>query len=108
MVGNTAIFTTLLKATDQLDDWGIAMDISHYCKLDNNLSSINMEIEWLNTEVDSICIEKVLCEGRLKLAHAPKQLAHMECIAPTHLWHTGNKQTAIWRGWRKNVHGCTI
>ena len=45
LTGTPTIYMNLTKAAHRLDDWGIAADITHYCKLDNHLSCINAEIE---------------------------------------------------------------
>jgi len=45
LVGTPTIHANLAKAAHQLDDWGIAVDISRYRKLDDNLSCINAELK---------------------------------------------------------------
>jgi len=91
LVSNLAIYGTLKKAAYRLDDWGVATDIACYCELDTELSSINAQIEQLNAEADAIHINKTLYEARLEAARAPKQLTHMELLAPQHLRKQGNK-----------------
>jgi len=81
LVGTPTVYANFAKAAHRLDDWGIAADIARYCKLDDNLSCINAELERLEAEAGAIRIVKTICEGRLELACAPKQLAHMECLA---------------------------
>jgi len=81
LVGTPAVHANFAKAAHQLNDWGIAADIMRYHKLDDNLSYINTELERLEAEAGAIRIAKTICKGRLELARAPKQLAHMECLA---------------------------
>jgi len=106
LVGTPAIYANFTKAAHQLDDWGVAADITRYRKLDDNLSCINAELEWLKAEARAIRIAKTICEGRLELAHAPKQLAHMECLATPFVWQR-NKQLATRGGWKKSACGHT-
>jgi len=56
------------------------VDIVRYQKLDDNLSCINAELERLEAKAGAVRIAKTICEGRLELARAPKQLVHMECL----------------------------
>jgi len=93
LVGTSAVHTNFAKAAHQLDDWGVAMDIAHYRKLDDDLSCINAELEWLEAEAGAVRIAKAICKGRLELARAPKQLGHMECLA-TPFVQQRNKQLA--------------
>jgi len=104
LVGTPAIYANFAKAAHRLDDWGIAADIARYRKLDDDLSCINAELKWLEAEAGAIRISKTICKGRLELAHAPKQLAHMECLA-TPFVRQRNEQLATRRGWKKSVCG---
>jgi len=105
LVGTPTIHANFAKVAHQLDDWGIAADIARYRKQDNNLSCINAELKQLKAEAGAIRITKTICEGRLELACAPKQLAHMECLAMPFVWQR-NEQLATHGGWKKSVHGC--
>jgi len=104
LISTPAVHANFAKAAHQLDDWGVAADITHYCKLDNNLSCINAELKQLEAEAGAIRIAKTICKGRLELARAPKQLAHMECLAMLFI-RQRNEQLATRRGWKKSVHG---
>jgi len=104
LTGTPMIYANLTKAAHQLDDWGIAADIARYRKLDDDLSCINAEIDRLNSEVDATRITKTICEGRLELAHAPKQLGHMECLA-TPFVRQRNEQLNTRGGWKKSARG---
>jgi len=104
LVSAPAIYANFTKAAHRLDDWGVAADIARYRKLDNDLSCINAEIERLEAEAGTTRIAKTICEGQLELARAPKQLAHMECLA-TPFVRQRNEQLAIRRGWKKSVCG---
>jgi len=105
LVGTPTIHANFIKAAHRLDDWGVAVDIACYCKLDDDLSCINAELKRLEAEVGAVRIAKTICEGQLELAHAPKQLAHMECLA-TLFVQQRNKQLATHRGWKKSICGC--
>jgi len=105
LVSTPAVHANLAKAAHQLDDWGIAADISRYHKLDDDLSCINTELERLEAEAGAIRIGKTICEGRLELACATKQLGHMECLV-TPFIQQRNKQLATRGGWKKSAHGC--
>jgi len=104
LTGTPTIYANLTKAAHRLDDWGIAADIARYRQLDDDLSCINAEIDRLNAEADVTRIAKTICEGRLELARAPKQLAHMECLA-TPFVQQRNKQLTVCGGWRKSACG---
>ena len=106
LVGTPAVHANFTKAAHRLNDWGVAADIARYCKLDDDLSCINVELEQLKAEAGAIRIAKTICEGRLELAHAPKQLAHMECLATLFVWQC-NEQLATRGGWKKSAHGRT-
>jgi len=93
LVGTPTVYANFTKAAHQLDDWGVTADIVRYCKLDDDLSCINAELKRLEAEARAIRIVKTICEGRLELARAPKQLAHMECLATPFVWQR-NKQLA--------------
>jgi len=81
LVGTPTVHANFAKAAHQLDDWGVAADIARYHKLDDDLSCINTELKRLEAEARAVRIAKTICEGWLELACAPKQLAHMECLA---------------------------
>jgi len=102
LVGSLAVHANFTKAAHQLSDWGVAADIAHYCKLDDNLSCINTELKRLNAEADAVRIAKTICEGKLELACTPKQLVHMECLVTPFIWQR-NKQLATWGGWKKSA-----
>ena len=104
LVGTPAVYANFTKAAHQLDDWGVAADIARYRKLDDDLSCINAEIERLEAEAGAARIAKTICEGRLELARAPKQLAHMECLA-TPFVRQRNEQLAVRGGWKKSARG---
>ena len=104
LVGTPAVHANLAKAAHRLDDWGIAVDISRYHKLDDDLSCINAELKQLEAEAGAIRIGKTICEGRLELARAAKQLGHMECLA-TPFIRQRNKQLATRGGWKKSARG---
>jgi len=106
LVGTPAVHANFAKAAHQLNDWGVAADIVHYRKLDDNLSYINAELERLKAEAGAIRIAKTICEGRLELACAPKQLVHMECLA-TPFVRQRNEQLATCGGWKKSACGRT-
>jgi len=106
LVGTPAVHANFAKAAHRLDDWGIAVDITHYRKLDDDLSCINAELEQLEAEAGAIRITKTICKGRLELARAPKQLAHMECLA-TPFVRQRNEQLATRGGWKKSACGRT-
>jgi len=104
LVSTSAIHANFAKAAHQLDDWGIAVDITRYRKLDDDLSCINAELKRLEAEAGVVRITKTICKGRLELARAPKQLAHMECLAMLFV-RQRNEQLATQGGWKKSVHG---
>jgi len=106
LIGTPAIHANFAKAAHRLDDWGVTADIARYRKLDDDLSCINAELERLEAEARAVWIAKTICEGRLELARAPKQLAHMECLA-TPFVQQRNKQLATCGGWKKSAHGHT-
>ena len=105
LVGTPAVHANFAKAAHRLDDWGVAADIARYHKLDDNLSCINTELEQLEAEAGVIRIAKTICKGQLELACAPKQLAHMECLATLFVWQR-NEQLATRGGWKKSACGC--
>jgi len=104
LVGTPAIHANFAKAAHRLDDWGVAADIAHYRKLDDDLSCINTELERLEAKAGVVRIAKTICEGRLELARASKQLAHMECLA-TPFVRQRNEQLTTRGGWKKSMHG---
>ena len=104
LTGTPSIYANLTKAAHRLDDWGVAADIVRFRKLDDDLSCINAEIERLNAEADATRIAKTICEGRLELARAPKQLAHMECLATPFVRQRG-EQLNTRGGWRRSTRG---
>jgi len=106
LIGQSAIFHMLTNATKKLDDWGIAADITRYWEYNDELANINMCIEQLQAEADSVWLAKLLCEGRLEAARAPKQLAHMECLAPVFMHRERSNdgpQVAIRGGWKRQA-----
>jgi len=104
LVGTPTVHANFAKAAHRLDDWGVAADIARYRKLDDDLSCINMELKRLEAKAGAIRIAKTICEGRLELARAPKQLAHMECLATPFVWQR-NEQLATRGGWKKSARG---
>jgi len=108
LIGQSAIFHTLINTTKKLDNWGIAANIACYHKYNDKLAEVNACIEWLQAEVDSICLTKLLCKGQLEAARVLKQLAHMECLAPVFMWcsYDEEPQVTIQGGWKCAAHGC--
>ena len=104
LMGTPTVHANFTKAAHRLSDWGVTADITRYRKLDDDLSCLNAEIEQLEAEAGAACIAKTICKGRLELARAPKQLAHMECLA-TLFVRQRNKQLATCGGWKKSACG---
>jgi len=103
LIGQSAIFHMLVNVAKKLDDWGIAADITCYWEYNDKMADINVRIEQLQAEADLVRLTKLLCEGRLKAARMPKQLAHMECLAPVFICHERSNdgpQVAISGGWK--------
>ena len=63
LVSTPTIHANFAKAAHQLDDWGVAVDITCYCKLDDDLSCINAELERLEAEAGVVRIVKTICKG---------------------------------------------
>jgi len=82
LIGQLAIFHMLINAAKKLDDWGVATNITRYQEYNDKMADINVRIEQLQAKADSVRLAKLLCEGQLEAARAPKQLVHMECLAP--------------------------
>jgi len=87
LIGQSVIFHTLVSAARKLDNWGVAADITCYREYNDKMADINAHIEQLQAEVDAVRLAKLLCEGRLEAARAPKQLVHMECLVPVFMRH---------------------
>ena len=62
----------LVNAAKKLDNWGIAADVTRYREYNNELANINARIEQLQAEADLVQLAKLLCEGQLEVARAPK------------------------------------
>jgi len=63
LIGQSAIFHTLVNATKKLDDWGIATNVTCYQEYNDKLANINACIKQLQAEADSVQLAKLLCEG---------------------------------------------
>ena len=104
LIGTPTVHANFAKVAHRLDDWGVAADFARNRKLDDDLSCINEELKRLEAEAGVIRIAKTICKGQLELARAPKQLAHMECLATPFVWQR-NKQLATRGGWKKSARG---
>jgi len=92
LIGQSAIFHMLVNAAKKLDNWGVAADITCYQEYNDEMADINACIEQLQARADSVRLAKLLCKGWLEVARAPKQLAHMECLALVFMHHKRNNK----------------
>jgi hypothetical protein len=76
--GPSAHFNSLITHAQDLDDWGIAADCTHYQKLEDEAYSIDCQMRHLEEKCLSVKHERDLCVTRLEAAHAAESINFLE------------------------------
>jgi hypothetical protein len=94
-------FQILQQAVANIDDWGLACEIVHYCKLDDDVMAVTIKIEQYQHDLDAVRAWLVSCESRLMLACASEQMATLQNVP--------RKLGAVCLGWKRGSHiPCSI
>jgi hypothetical protein len=76
----------MVASAQQLDDWGIAANICHLQDLDEEISTIDIQIGHLQEACCSKCNNKQLCEQHLEASRCAKQLVTTHHTVTNHMW----------------------
>jgi hypothetical protein len=73
-------FQILQQAVADMDDWGLAREITRYHELDNDITAIAIKIKQYQHNLNTTQAWLTSCESCLMLAHASKQVATLQNI----------------------------
>jgi hypothetical protein len=79
------------------DDWGLAREITHYHKINDNITALAVKLEGYQHDINAAQASLMSCESRLMLARA------MECVET--LCNVARKPGAICLGWKRTNRG---
>src|SRR5260221_862895 len=77
--GSGTTFTTLRREFDKLaiHNWGFVAEIDRYQVMDEQCQSLCSQIDLLDQELQTACLERGLSKGRLEAAKANRQVHHL-------------------------------
>jgi hypothetical protein len=75
-------FLAMVASARQLDNWGVATDITQLCNLDEEISAIDIQISHLQEAHFGKWNDKQLCKQHLKASRCAEQLTCWEGLAP--------------------------
>jgi hypothetical protein len=79
------------------DDWGLAHEITHYHKINNDITALAVKLEGYQHDINATRASLMSCESRVMLACA------MECVKT--LCNVARKPGAICLGWKRTNCG---
>src|SRR5258707_8937725 len=79
LVGSGTTFATLRHEFDKLavHNWGFVAEIDRYRAMDEQCQSLCSQIDLLDQELQTACLERGLSKGRLEVAKADRQVHHL-------------------------------
>ena len=102
LLGPSAAFNTLAKATRELDDWGIHADLLRFRELNASWQEAEGEERKWEARANAFALAKNLCKSRLEAAHCAYQLGAFENLGPIYrgsqLAHRGRHPNPLVRG----------
>jgi hypothetical protein len=94
-------FQILQQAMADTNDWGLAQEIAHYCKLDDNVAAVAIKIEQYQQDLDAIQAHLASCESHLMLSQAADRVPTLQNIPC--------KLGTVCSGWRRGSRGtCSV
>jgi hypothetical protein len=96
----------LQQAVADTDNWGLAREVTRYCKLNDDITTVAIKIEQNQHDLDAIWAHLSSCESRLMLTRASERVAMLQNLP--------RKVGAIRSGWKRNsrmphgIHVCTV
>jgi hypothetical protein len=78
LIGPSSDFVHLQRDIGDLDDWGLAREIAHFCELNQEAAELAARVDVLHEELDATCDAQTMSEKRLVLAHVSQKAAQLE------------------------------
>jgi hypothetical protein len=97
-------FLQMVECARRMDDWGVAADILHYCKYNEEYQKIHAKIHWLQLDLSTVEQDHALCKQWLKASRCAEGLTHLKGLGPksTHVkW--GTCSVAMAHTFRSNI-----
>jgi hypothetical protein len=97
LTGPGGDFFILQNMVGNLDDWGLAHEITHYQEINNEITALAMKFQTYQWDIDAARASLMLCESHLMFTHAA------ECVEG--LCNLPRKPGAVRTGWRRTNRG---
>ena len=78
LLGPSSDFMHLQYEVEDLDDWGMAREITHFCELDQEATKLALQVEVLYKELNTTYDARTMSEKRLVLSRAAQKTARLE------------------------------
>ena len=78
LIGPSSDFVHLQCNISDLDDWGLAMEITRFCELDQEATKLAAQVDVLHEELNATRDARTMSEKRLVLARASQKVAQLE------------------------------
>jgi hypothetical protein len=78
LLGPSGNFVHLQHEIEDLDDWGLAREITHFHKLDQEAMELAARVEILYEELDATCNARTMSEKQLVLSCVAQKVAQLE------------------------------
>jgi hypothetical protein len=75
LLGPSGNFMHLQRKVEDLDDWGMAQEITHFCELNQEATELALQVEVLYEELDVTNDAQTMLEKRLVLSRAAQKTA---------------------------------
>ena len=75
LIGPSGNFMHLQRKVEDLDDWGMAQEITHFCELNQEATELALQVEVLYEELDVTNDAQTMLEKRLVLSRAAQKTA---------------------------------
>jgi hypothetical protein len=96
LTGPGGNFHLLQNMVAEINNWGLAREITHYRQIDDDITHLVVKVEEYQRDLEAVQANLTSCESYLMFAHA---MEHVET-----LHNVPRKMTAVHSGW-KSVHG---
>ena len=78
LLGPSSDFVHLQREIEDLDNWGLAREIAHFRKLDQEDAELTVQVKILYEELDMTRNARTMSEKQLVLSHAAQKAARLE------------------------------
>jgi hypothetical protein len=72
----------MVKCAQKMDNWGVATNLLHYHKYDEEHQKINAKIHRLQLDTSTVEQDHALCEQQLEASRCTEGLTHLKGLGP--------------------------